>query len=512
MTNRTIKRVNILINDFCSSMWFPSFILVVDENSMTKLKIGAELMIETARTDVRLDAIEEFLAELSNIHNLSKFLDKKYLVKYYIINVISKDVCYIQNYRGTGYILKIDAKDCMKKYERFNIVDDVVAQSSRIFPCRFFFKPTFFVIDLTYKCNLNCIYCVRKRFNYNKNNSNISKQILTKIVELIKQAVDKFNLDRVYIQPYGGEPTLYNELIFYLDDLLNTTIGKGKYKIVLETNGIGITPDIAHEFYRRGIGIGLSIDGPENVHDMQRGRGSYRVVVNALNNLINAGYKMEEIGVISVITKYSIDKLDTIVNHLINELGFTIVHLNYPIHSSDNVRPQIEIYAREIVRVFTELINNNKNIKIRPLTELIFSMFIGHSHSVCYQYDGCYAGMSMLSFDIHGNIYPCPELVGLSEYALGNINRISGIEDIKKRSANFRKKVCYSFKELIPGKGYGCIAFHKRIGTTDQVNMYSTLFKELIIKIANDTKFRYNLEQYLANALNRYYRNLDSNS
>ncbi len=79
---------------------------------------------------------------------------------------------------------------------------------------------------------------------------------------------------------------------FFIDDYLRDTLGKHKYKIVIETNGVGIQDEnIAKEYYERHIGIGLSIDGPRHIHDFQRGRGSYDIAIRALNSLVNAGYK-----------------------------------------------------------------------------------------------------------------------------------------------------------------------------------------------------------------------------
>ena len=115
------------------------------------------------------------------------------------------------------------------------------------------FKPNFFIVDLTNKCNLNCVYCFR---NYTEKNSySINEIQLSKICNYIYHYALDNHLKQVTIQPWGGEPFLEFEKI---EQIYNFFKDKDvKANISIETNGTLITEEIARKCVDHHYGIGL---------------------------------------------------------------------------------------------------------------------------------------------------------------------------------------------------------------------------------------------------------------
>jgi len=483
----------IIINNECEKILMPALPLCFHTRNKIEIKIHKNLSIRVDNIEAREEVLEKLINDIMNAEILYKVINNLKRIAHSLL--VDNNFTYIQDKFGYSYLVD---RRCTNALANIQIKPT----------CEFFFRPTFFTIDITYHCNLKCSYCVRRLIHDRQQVIDLS--ILESILDFIIELSTIFNLDRIYVQPYGGEPTLYNNLIFFIDDYLRDALGKHKYKIVVETNGVGIQDEsIAKEYYERHIGVGLSIDGPRHIHDLQRGRGSYDIAIRALNSLVNAGYKKEEIGAISVITKYSVEHIDDIVNHIIEDLGLTVVHLNYPITYNRSLIPSPERFAEKLISMFENIISKYIHVKVRPLTEFLLSLLIGKSFSVCYQYDGCYAGMAMLAFDTQGNIYPCPELVTTTKYRLGNVKQIKNPKHIISNVKIFRSKRCNmivqsNLREILPGKGFGCIAFDERLGTHLQKKLYLHLTTKILSKIVNDTSFRRNLEKYLASTLERY--------
>ena len=130
------------------------------------------------------------------------------------------------------------------------------------------------VIDIMYliltnNCNLKCKYC------FLENNPNNSHHCERMVFSTAKNAIDKFfeylqntNQNKASIIFYGGEPLLEKELfknsILYC---LNLPID---WNLSIITNGTLLDKDTIEFCKKNNITIGLSIDGPQNIHDKNR--------------------------------------------------------------------------------------------------------------------------------------------------------------------------------------------------------------------------------------------------
>lgn len=283
--------------------------------------------------------------------------------------------------------------------------------------------PEFFMIDLTNKCNMHCKYCLR---DVEASERVMSESTLIDICEYINHYCEKEKLKDVSIQPWGGEPLLELSKIVQMRKYVHPRNTKVHFSI--ETNGVLLDAGTINELYRNRIGIGISIDGYEEVHDAQRvfhsGGKTHRIVEK---NLLLAKEKYKDrLGIISTITKNNADKIESILEYFACELKLSRIKLNY-VHESmftdcaDMCLSKEQIYDTE-QRMLKKLVELNErgyhicehNIKVK-LRNLLYRQYSDICHS-----RGCMGGRKMIVFDRKGSIYPC-ELTDVPGESLGSI-------------------------------------------------------------------------------------------
>ena len=104
-------------------------------------------------------------------------------------------------------------------------------------------------LEITSKCNLNCMYCHNKEYN-NKNDDMTTLEIL----QLITKLKEVYGINKVLLT--GGEPTLNKDLYRIIENLTSQNI-----KVDMVTNGLLLTPNMIEKLETSGLKrIRISID------------------------------------------------------------------------------------------------------------------------------------------------------------------------------------------------------------------------------------------------------------
>lgn len=161
------------------------------------------------------------------------------------------------------------------------------------------FEFTTLKMFVTTACNLDCKYCLIEKNLQTRNCPSINldfekaKQILT----YFSNATLKSPKQNRTLMLYGGEP-LINEInlkkiISEAREMENDGLFNGDLEIVLESNGMLITQEIAEFLRENRIFVIVSIDGTKASHDSYRidknGNGSWEKAVNGYKILKDAG-------------------------------------------------------------------------------------------------------------------------------------------------------------------------------------------------------------------------------
>jgi uncharacterized protein len=143
-------------------------------------------------------------------------------------------------------------------------------------------------------CNLACTYCfyAEKKSLYPRSESyRMSDEVLETFV---RQYLNFQEVPEVQFCWQGGEPTLMGIDFFKRAVELQRTYADGKTVTnAFQTNGILLNDEWCRFFTEQNFLVGLSIDGPREVHDRYRrdrqGRGSFDAVMKAVGVLKKHG-------------------------------------------------------------------------------------------------------------------------------------------------------------------------------------------------------------------------------
>ena len=291
----------------------------------------------------------------------------------------------------------------------------------------------YFIIDTTKKCNLNCMYCFRDL----NDKREITEEKLEDICKFILNILKERNLNKVNIQMWGGEPILAISKIEYVYNFFNDK--NINVKIDIETNGSLITDKIAKKLYNLNVSIGVSIDGTKKHQDLQRklinNKGSMNLVEKGIQNLQK--YYGNNIGGITVITKYNYKDIAEIISYFINDLKIRNMKFNIVKDNPNAEEDGIGLNIEEVKEFANNLFDTLEIYEVLGLEfsegniEMRKDNLLKRSNFSCCISNGCKGGRNLISIDMNGDLYPC-EMMDYKDVKLGSIYNNDNLIDNKE--------------------------------------------------------------------------------
>lgn len=169
------------------------------------------------------------------------------------------------------------------------------------------------------ECNLNCSYCfyLEKHALYQQ-----QRYMDPDILELyVRNYIESTPLhNEVAFTWQGGEPTLMGLDFYHKAILLQQKYAAGrKVTNSFQTNGLLINDKWCEFFVKHDFLIGLSLDGPEEIHNIMRrtksGNSTHHRVMAALKRLQQHGVKYN---VLACVNRYSARSPEQVYDFLCN--------------------------------------------------------------------------------------------------------------------------------------------------------------------------------------------------
>ncbi|HMD21687.1 MAG TPA: radical SAM protein [Alloacidobacterium sp.] len=152
------------------------------------------------------------------------------------------------------------------------------------------------ILKVASRCNLNCSYC----YVYNMADSTwkmrpalMSDQVFDTALARISQHCQATGQDNFRIVFHGGEPCLLGAQTFDAWCTRASAVLSGmQLSLIMQTNGTLIDAQWIESFLKHRVSLGISIDGPKEIHDAaridHREQGSYDRVVHGIKLLQQA--------------------------------------------------------------------------------------------------------------------------------------------------------------------------------------------------------------------------------
>jgi AdoMet-dependent heme synthase len=142
---------------------------------------------------------------------------------------------------------------------------------------------------LTERCNLRCIHCYQTESNMDELSLFEAKEVVSEVSDMIGAWSDAYDISfSPSFNVTGGEPFLRADLFDILDE-----ISSRGFEVHLLTNGVLVTRERAERLLGLGVrGVQVSIEGPEEIHERIRGKGTFSSSMEGVGHLLGAGLRV----------------------------------------------------------------------------------------------------------------------------------------------------------------------------------------------------------------------------
>ena len=294
-------------------------------------------------------------------------------------------------------------------------------------------------------CNLACNYC------YYLEKSNLYKhqpkrQMSEELLErFVKDYIEAQTMNEVVFTWHGGEPTL-RPLSFYQKavELQKKYAGGRVIHNSLQTNGTLLTDEWCRFLKENNWLVGISIDGPEELHDRYRrdsqGKPSWKRVMEGIRLLQHYGV---EWNAMAVVNRYNADHPQAFYRFFksigCQYIQFTPIvernvqhadgrHLASINDATDapvtdfSVTP--EQWGSFLCGLFDEWVKQDIGRVFVQIFDSMLANWVGVAPGTCIYAKECgHAGV----MEFNGDVYSCDHFV-FPQYKLGNINEHTLIE------------------------------------------------------------------------------------
>ncbi len=308
---------------------------------------------------------------------------------------------------------------------------------SKVQGCHIMAKPTGSV------CNLDCSYCfyLEKEKLYPERQSNW-KMSDTTLTHYIEQYINAQQGPEVEFAWQGGEPTLMGiEFFERVISLQNKFKGNKQIHNVFQTNGVLLNDQWCEFFKKHQILIGISIDGPADLHDAYRvnrsGKPTHHLVMAAIELLKKHRIEFNTLTVINDINAQHPE----CVYDFLKKIGSTFLQFiplveREAIKSMPNglflVSPDHEVssnvtkwsvtpenYGDFLNRVFDLWVTRDVGKIFVQMFDNTLATWCNKPASVCVSSENCGHAFALES---NGDLYNCDHYV-YPEHKLGNVNK-----------------------------------------------------------------------------------------
>ena len=286
----------------------------------------------------------------------------------------------------------------------------------------------FFQWHLTDRCNLACTHCYQEGAKTAEMSLSQVKAVIEEIADMIEIWSWNYGIDfSPSFNITGGEPFLHQDIFEILEELR-----RRRFEIFLLSNGTLINKDKARFLSWLGMkGVQVSIEGPEEIHDSIRGRGSFASSLRGIEHLVNEGV-MVSLNV--TLSDINADRLPDMVA-LSSSLGVQRLGFSRLVPSGRGAELMDRILDRDRVRDLYRRIFSVESDGLKIVTgDPLASQMFRSSNSLdegTVPLGGCAAGISGLTLLPDGTVLPCRRLpVPIGNVKKDSLREIWAISDV----------------------------------------------------------------------------------
>ena len=288
-------------------------------------------------------------------------------------------------------------------------------------------------------CNIDCSYCFYLDREADPYKALPARRMTQETLERLVDTYLFYSYPQSAFAFQGGEPTLaglpfFEKLVEY-----QQRYGRNGQEVSnsIQTNGLSIDDAWCELFKRYRWLVGVSMDGPEEMHDRYRlnrqGTGTWRAVMRGIECLQK---NRVEFNVLCVVSRANVAKPKELYRFF-RKLG--VEHIQYiPLSEFDGLGQPMpftigpEEYGRFLCETFDAWWPDRRRVHIRYFENIAESL-AGRRPGTCTMHETC---DSYAVVEYNGDIYPCDFFVE-QNWKLGNVN-LDSWPEIARRQRRYQ--------------------------------------------------------------------------
>lgn len=279
-------------------------------------------------------------------------------------------------------------------------------------------------LHVAHDCDLRCKYCFASQGDFKGDRQLMTEETGRKALEfLVAHSGNRKNLE---VDFFGGEPLLNFDVVKALTlygEELNARHNKN-IRFTITTNGVLLDDEKIDFINEHMSNVVMSLDGRKEVHDAMRptinGKGSYEIVVEKFKKLLEKRGKKDSY-IRGTFTGNNLDFHEDVMHYF--DLGFQTVSME-PVVTDPKMSYAIrEEQLPEVLASYEKLASlYHTRQSLQPELKF-FHFMIDLTEGPCLakRRMGCGAGVEYISVTPFGDIYPCHQFVGETEYRIGSL-------------------------------------------------------------------------------------------
>ena len=281
-------------------------------------------------------------------------------------------------------------------------------------------------------CNMRCKYCyyLDKAQLYN----NCQPQMDDALLEsYIRANIEGNNSPVIAFAWHGGEPLLAGKEFFRKAVALQQKWGQGRtIENSIQTNGLLIDDEWCQIFRDNNFLVGVSIDGPESIHDAHRvdagGQPTFARVMRGIERMYRNHVEYNTLTTINIHSEGRGAEVYNLLRGISVFMQFLPVaellcdgRVQSPEAQGAAVAPwsvSAEGFGQFMCDVFDQWVAKDVGRRYVQLFDATLALMVGVQPSVCSLCETCGSGLTV---EHNGDVYCCDHFV-YPEYKIGNIH------------------------------------------------------------------------------------------
>ncbi|HYH05229.1 MAG TPA: thioether cross-link-forming SCIFF peptide maturase, partial [Bacillota bacterium] len=298
-------------------------------------------------------------------------------------------------------------------------------------------------LHVSHDCNLRCKYCFAGTGPFGGKREQMSFEVGKAAIDLLLANSGKRR--QLEVDFFGGEPLMNFEVVKQLVEYGGAAADQLDKEIhfTLTTNGVALTEAVRQYLNDHQIAVVLSLDGRPEVNDRMRGKGCYDQIVPHYLDLIeqrnNQNYYLR-----GTFTARNLDFTEDA--RYLYDLGLRELSLEPVVSPDGDYRlteaelPRIKAEYERLARFYLE-----RHQAGDPFTFFHFEISLEHGPCLPKRLTGCGAGFDYFAVTPTGELYPCHQFVGRTEYVMGDVFQGINRPDLRQEfgaATLFKKEGC----------------------------------------------------------------------